>query len=573
MAIGSVTNSPIAMAQTPAEGGRPRSRNGAPMFALAILVFVLAIAFTRASFLGDTFDCGASVSDFAHGHIYEFWDPGHVLWKPLGFVLLEVLKPITKLWAGSDDFSNAIVQLIGINLVAGLSCVILLYAWLRRLGMPVVATLVATSAFVISNAFLNWTHTGVSYIPGLACVLLAFYLQAGREDGSNLSVPRAAFAGLAFGLGVCFWLPYILAGPAILLFAIVAHGWEEHRAKAMAISTLAAALVGVLVYGPVILHLHLSSIAAVREWLKESSHGITHIKGVARMAFGFARSWIDLGDDGPLFKRYLLHDHYNPVSLWNLVQLSLWKLALFYCFLAALALALWRSRASRPWFWLLVLNALPVLSFAIMWQGGDTERYLALYPAIFLAIAAVLGNFEVGRWARVVVLLFLVALAATNLPALSAGHLRSAERQLWVEWDALSAQKTGGIALVETHSKLANFPRQHPLAIRKPGLRVYEVVELGREDTPNWRPASASVMLSTWSKGGDVWASKCFLNPRPEARCNWIEGEDDRVSWNSLYSFFSQLEKGRSLAEGFVLLAPSDKNKVFLSSFLARAKP
>src|SRR5438270_3707193 len=107
MAIGSVTNSPIAIAQPPAEAGRPWSRTSASMFAIAILMFVLAVAFTRASFLGDTFDCGASVSGFAHGHIYEFWDPGHVLWKPLGFVLLEVLKPVTKLWAGSDDFSNA----------------------------------------------------------------------------------------------------------------------------------------------------------------------------------------------------------------------------------------------------------------------------------------------------------------------------------------------------------------------------------------------------------------------------------------------------------------------------------
>ena len=57
------------------------------------------------------------------------------------------------------------------------------------------------------------------------------------------------------------------------------------------------------------------------------------VGGPAPLIFGFARSFINMGDDGILFKRFLLHDPYNPVSLFDLLRLSLFKYLLFYAFL------------------------------------------------------------------------------------------------------------------------------------------------------------------------------------------------------------------------------------------------
>ena len=34
-----------------------------------------------------------------------------------------------------------------------------------------------------------------------------------------------------------------------------------------------------------------------------------------------------------------------------------------------------------------VLTAIPVVCFAFIWQGGDLERDLAMFPALFLALA------------------------------------------------------------------------------------------------------------------------------------------------------------------------------------------
>jgi hypothetical protein len=45
-----------------------------------------------------------------------------------------------------------------------------------------------------------------------------------------------------------------------------------------------------------------------------------------------------MGDDGPLFTRYLLRDLLNPVPLSDLFRVSLEKLLLFYAVMAGLLL-------------------------------------------------------------------------------------------------------------------------------------------------------------------------------------------------------------------------------------------
>ena len=67
-------------------------------------------------------------------------------------------------------------------------------------------------------------------------------------------------------------------------------------------------------------HLHLFRLQDLLTWISTASHGVDHIRGVSRAVFGFARSFVNMGRDGLLYKRFLLHDPYNPVSFGQLFQ-------------------------------------------------------------------------------------------------------------------------------------------------------------------------------------------------------------------------------------------------------------
>ena len=82
------------------------------------------------------------------------------------------------------------------------------------------------------------------------------------------------------------------------------------------------------------------------------------------MVFAFARNFVNLGDDGRFFKRYLVHDPFSPVSFLQLFCLSLRKLALFYVFRLLVVIMLLRSWLGKRMLVLLALNSLPVVVFA-----------------------------------------------------------------------------------------------------------------------------------------------------------------------------------------------------------------
>src|SRR5262249_38651283 len=128
------------------------------------------------------------------------------------------------------------------------------------------------------------------------------------------------------------------------------------------------------------------SVADFRHWMQETTGQSAQDKGLVRTIFGFARSFIFMGNDGMRFKRYLIHDPYNPVTKLELLRLSLWKFLLFYTFLGAILLNLLRSGVGRRVLALFLATAVPVIGLAVYWQGGDVERYLALYPVLFLAL-------------------------------------------------------------------------------------------------------------------------------------------------------------------------------------------
>ena len=289
------------------------------------------------------------------------------------------------------------------------------------------------------------------------------------------------------------------------------------------------------------------------------------------MVFGFARSFIYMGNDGMLFKRYLVGDPFNPVTPFDLLRLSLWKIGLFYLGIASVVLTLLRTLQGRRVLCVLLINAIPVVGLATLWQGGDIERYLALYPTVFLSLGVSLAFDKPSRPLKFITLVFVAAMVLTNSTAMLRVVLnRKQETTAFRARDLQPLLKPASrVFAVTFQDDFVNFNRSFPF---HPDNRVsynpYAIVAVGTTQAPMWRQDFATKAEETWSQGGDVWISKRVLSSRPLSGWNWVEGDDKSVSWTEINAFFSRLEFGQSVGgdDGFVLLAPSADNRTMLAA-------
>jgi general stress protein CsbA len=446
--------------------------------------------------------------------------------------------------------------------------VLSLYGILNRICRKKWAVLTTIAAFIFAQAFLNYFHTGAPYIPGLSLVLLAIYLFVTQDESDKRAVRTAVLAGASLAGAVLLWFPYILAVPAALVAPLFLFGFDKRRLTLSLQAAIAGAILGGAVYLAVMTHIGIHNVHEFREWMEKTSRGSgSSNKGIGKMVFGFARSFINMGNDGMLFKRFLLHDPFNPVSALDLLRLSLWKLVAFYLFLAFLFLSLITSSEGRRVLVPLVINCIPVIAFAIYWQGGDPERYLPLYPLLFIALAWSLNTERVKRPFKYPLIVFIAAMFVTN------GFMMAGPR-LNRQQEAASGRISPLVPILKSGSwvftanwqdDLVNFNRSFPLSPinRNNNLRIGSLISPGEPEVAYWQKDFSSRVQSIWARGGDVWLSRRLLSPRPHWDWNWVEGDDARVSWNDLYRYASKLELGQSVGgdDGFVLLLPSERNR------------
>jgi hypothetical protein len=247
---------------------------------------------------------------------------------------------------------------------------------------------------------------------------------------------------------------------------------------------------------------------------------------------------------------------------------------LFYLFLAALAIGLIRSSNDRRILAFLIVNAVPVIIFAISFDGGAIERYLPLYPAIFVALSACLSSERAWALAKYVALAFVAALTVTNVMAMAKPRL---DRQQEMTANRISKvlprlKPNSRILAVTWQDELVNFSRSFPFhSLNRAGnLRIGALVTPGTTQAAEWSQGFARQALETWSRGGEMWVSRRVMSPRPKAEWNWAEGDEKRVSWTDFYKFFTQLELGETVGgeDGFILIPPSEKNRQLLGQLL-----
>ena len=493
----------------------------------------------------------------------SYWDAGHLLWRPLAFVIATMTgaasaASISRIFIAFSWFGAAVSSVV-------------LPAWLRRVGVSRTAAVWSSVSMITANAVLAYYQGGSSYTASLACLLVGLHplsVEASRF--------RAIVAGLSLAAAVLLWLPFVLALPAALAAPVLLRGFARATVRTTLWATLACALAGAVAYGGVAVHLGISTPAQFIAWLNDASHGITKVKGLSRTVFGFARSFLNMGADGAVLKRYLLHDPYNPVSKLDLFRHSLIKVAWFYLVLVGLVISVWRNTRGRALLWFFVAAFLPVLLFAIAWQGGDPERYLALYPAFLLALA--FGVDDRRRLLRGVAMAFVAMCAFVNILAYSRWEFAREEARVRARFTGFRPELLpAGSILVSTTDVDGLTAYVHSGAVGDlRAIGQFNAVGLlipGYENATQWRSFFASKALESWAAGGRVWVTRRAFSTQPAADWGWVEGEDPRLHWADFRQFFASLDATSSVggSDGFVELPASDRNRAALHA-LAIAK-
>jgi hypothetical protein len=538
-----------------------------------VLVYLAATWLTAAVFMGDTLYYADSVLGMTSGRItpatfdprgnYSFFEFGHLLWRPLGWLCYLAFGSLARRFGDGDARVAAVFVLVALNWLAGLACVLLLRRVLGYVARREWVVTVATIGFVCAYAFLNFTQSGSSYVPALALYLAGLLvLLRGGERGER-PLRTTLLAGALLAGAVCLWFLYVWVVPAALAAPLVLFGDDVRRRRLFVYGALVSGGLTVLLYAAAVLGgLHITQVATLKAWVASSGHGLDNNRGVLQVVFGLARTFLSVGRDNVFFKRFLLHDVYNPVTAFDLFRLSLWKLALFYLATAATGWLLLRDARGRRMLVLLLLGAGPVLVFAALWQGTPPERYLPLYPVAFMALACALDAERRQTVLKTIVLAFVLALVWVNAGALSNVALGRRQAEMSARTAALVPLLKPQSVVVEVKEELKDLQWEFPFHPLNRVLTVYSAVSIGDVASARWREDFAARTREVWAAGGDVWLSRRLLEPRPRAASYWVEGSDPGITWAQVNAFFSQFDREQEVggADGFVLLARTPSN-------------
>ena len=517
---------------------------------------------------------GIGDTDYRSIAANPFLDFGHILWRPFGWLCFRIASPATRLIAHQNERAEVLLTLFGVKTLASLGCVVLFFLLAQRLVGSDVAAALATVGLFSADAFLNYAHAGTAYIIGLAGLVAGMYALC-PEDPTDGSWSRALLAGIFFALAVLFWFPYIFVLPAAMLTGFLFHGNGSPRRQLVWRTMVICGVVGVGVYLSVLRALDIHSFVDLKQWILASGHGNLQpsgIRGLARLAFSLPRSFVNMDRDGMWLKRYLVHDPYAPVTTRGLIGLSLWKLGIFYGGVVVLLLAVIRApRGNSVLLWI-ASATVPVLVFAMfIFEAGSMERYLPLYPFVFLAVGYALSSQRTRQAYRVLIFSVLATFLTVNFKAMYRGSLESRKHDALVRIQPILAQLGPDdlVLAVNEQDNLAEFRLNFPLdpVNLKSEWRSYDVLEVNSERLSTWRQDLAERILATWNQGGVVWVPERFFSKTPRPEWNWVEGDDARIRWKSLPAFFSQFQTGSELGnDSFRSLQDDPNNRAIVKS-------
>ncbi len=539
---------------------------------ITLAVYICVLLVTRPNDYVDSFNYAKHIVDHYHRALPAgndpFWDFGHAAWRPLGYVAWRFFHgPLDRAFAG-DEIPAAAVALMLWSLLGGLASTVISYLLLTRISGNAWVGGITAIAFLGTNAVVNYSQTSCAYVAGIACQLAALYLICRSVQTGRLTMARGLMAGLFLGGSICIWFPYVLPMAGLLCFALIWSddgGRVDYWARARFLGAITGGLVLIVAptYLAVMASRHIASVDAFRRWVTASRYGISPTRGFARMLFSMPRSFFWLGDESEIWKRFFLRS--PGVSWLEVVRAGIWKVAALYLVLGLLVLRLWKSAWGRRLLVVLSAAAVPAVVFAaFLFDPSPPERYLAVFPLLFLAFACVLAKDGPTVFSRFVLPAFFCVMLAVNVIGMWRFKADPASAAARESLQALNQRVTARdcILVPSYRDDTRNFLQTTPFdpASRNRYL-FYLAVNAGTESTFKWRQGVAETALRTWQNGGRVWLSRRLFWSKPSPAW-WIEGDDTRTRWADVYSFFQQFDTGESTEgpEQFAELTQSEKN-------------
>jgi hypothetical protein len=538
-------------------------------YLIVVILFVFLAVFTRSPVQNDTFfyvdDIDSSIQCPNWRDCPQIWDVAHLLWRPIGHVFLLPLIPIVRPFVNVSDSTSILLFLKTLSGSAILLGACFLYAILAEHTTNALVSLFVTAGFMCACANLYALHSGTSYSAGLGCLMTAIWC-AGRRDQSD-DMRFAAMAGVFGALSVTFWLPYIVALPALLCWLLLNR--QVRRLEAAGIMIFFAALVSGFLFS---LGAHFYGVGSIRDlfrWVANSGHGTKQTHNLVRSLFGLPRSFLDFGQFGFRMKQFLLKDPYAKVRLTELFGEAIWKMLLFYFTLFGL-LFLYRDAKGRKAIVVLATALVANMVLAVAFEGGSPERYLPLYPFLFIAAAYCLSIQGIPRAARNCVILLLLVMIVGNLPPSSIWNIRAEQKKLAARITSLPSIPPQSVLFL-----VGDDPVSHLRQItaideldRLPSLQISGVF-VPLMNSATWRHDFAVKVLSTWRDGGSTLVTMRVWSEEPKRQWNWAEGDDPNIRWRDVVRFFGPLDHvpAATTEDGFAFLTHSTTNEVVLKSY------
>jgi len=530
-------------------------------------VFLLLTVFTRSAFLGDTIfyvsDINASLACPSLGQCPTVWDAGHLLWRPAGHWLLRPLLPLLSYVVGRNLAMATTLLLVSMSSLATLIAALLAYAIIFKETGNLRISLFLSVVFLCANTNLYGLHSGTSYSSGLACLMAAVWCsQRARHDGM---LRYAALAGMWEALAVGFWLPYIVALPALLLWTLFAClGRRVETGTALLLMTM---LAGLALFGLGSYFAGVRSVAELRAWVGNSGHGMSQTHNLIRAVWGLPRSFLELGQFGVRIKQFLFKDPYARVSLGELFSQAVWKIIVFYLALLGLVSLGLTDKGKQTLAIFAVAMAGDVL-LASVFEAGSPERYLPIFPFLFLAVAACIVTRQTPRAARIAVSAVCFLMIA-NLISASAIRIHNEEEKAVRRVKPLLPLPPHSLIFVVGDDSVAHLRLNAPL--HEINQANFETAGLYTPmiRTALWKYDFASRVLAAWKQGGSIWITTRVRAMQPRREWNWVEGDDPNIMWRDIVEFFKAFEFSQdpSGEDGFTLLPQSVHNQDQLQLF------
>jgi hypothetical protein len=548
-----------------------------------LFLFALLLALTKPANFGDTKWYARNLLAHQRGDFHEsgsrLWEFGHLLLRPVGYVAYRAMEPWARGVLGQSDYPVAWMALVAVSLICSLILACLFQSLAELAGATRKVSFFVALATLACNGVLTFAPSGTSYIPGLTFLTWAVWLNmAGAVQGMK-KVSPALWAGVALALSVLFWFPNAVSAASVLLVGLCwdrsdwswnSAEWRQ-RVRWCLISAVTAAGTMVVMYAVAALALGMHSGADFFAWADEARHGWAQNRNLVRLVSGLPRGFVAF-DSGLVFKRYLFHDPYAPVTRWDLVRFGIWKVGLFYAAALCLAASLVRSRRGRVALGLFVAGAAPVILFALYFEAGSMERYLAIYPFLVLALAVAFNAPRPSLASRGLIAMLIVIGFANVISMWRPAVVRdwSGERGR-MQFLRTATTPNSQIWLL-TGDRLFSVPEVFLFdrSSQGPELPLEEIAPIANEALPNWRKHFAALTLATWEHGGQVWMTKRILEQRPDPAWGWTEGDDPRISWKQLVTVATQVEIAQDGGgrDGFARLADTASSREYLGTLI-----